>query len=429
MKCDKCSHDNSEYNIICEKCGAPLKIENNLFLQEKYRKKGKPIEIIDLEKTQKMPDFNQTKKTVSKAVLGFLIIISLTLIYYLYGFFVDTHSKKLISEYNNLMKNSSLAVLYFGDDVKLNDVGKIYSDNYDFEYLNIRTNDISSRKKTEIRKELNIFNLTSTFVIISNGVPIATVTNIKQKEELLVFLQEHYIVPLMLDDTASVIEQFKTLLDTEEETIIYLPTSYSSSIESNDQALVSISAQYGFNYGKVNSYLLSRKQLLKIMSQLGFSEIQDDLLIYVVDGKVDEIIVDTATDESSYFHLLSSYDIIDLSNEDYLVNLSISKFETLITEKRKSIILIGSENCTYCERVKPILGQIAYQYGITIHYLDSTRNSNIISSLIKESGYTNGLSSTPFVFIVENSKFIECIVGLSDKKLYIEKLTEVGVIK
>jgi len=40
MKCKKCGHVNSEYSIICENCNAPLSIEENKALQEKYHNKN-----------------------------------------------------------------------------------------------------------------------------------------------------------------------------------------------------------------------------------------------------------------------------------------------------------------------------------------------------------------------------------------------------
>lgn len=429
MKCDKCNHENSIYNIICEKCGAPLKIEENFILQEKYRIKGKPIEIEDLEKTQKMPDFNNTRKKVSKVVIFIIIALIVSLFYYLYCFLVDNNSKKLITEYNNLMKNSSLTLFYFGNNEKLNEIANTFSTNYDYNYLNIRTNDISSRKKNSIRKELNIYNVSSTFVIVRNGVPIVNSTNIKSGDELISFLQDNQLIPQVLEDTTVVLESFKGIANIDEATVIYLPTSYSDDIEKNDKILDTLSKQYNFSYQRINSYLLSKKQLLKIMSQLGFSEIQKDLIIYVMDGQIVKIIEDTATDGNSYFHLLSNHDIIDVSSKNYLININIGKFESLVKDKNKNVILIGTDTCTYCDRMRPILGQIAYQYNISIHYLNASTDLNKVSGIIKEIGYKEGLTSTPFLLVVENGKYIDSVIGLSEKTLYVDTLSEVGVIK
>lgn len=429
MKCDKCNHDNSEYSIICEKCSAPLNIEKNIFLQEKYREKGTHIDIEDLEKTQKMPDFNHTKKKVSYVMIFFFSLLLIFVLYYLYGFFVDNNSKKIIDEYNSLMKNSTLAIFYFGDDKEIDEKCQIYSSNYDFEYLNIQTSDISRKKKNEIRKNLNIYNLTSTFVIVSNGVPISSVTKITDAEKLLEYLQNNNLVPLIIGDTNPILNDFKSSISSDDGMLIYLPTSYDEINDKKDQILINISEQYNLDYKKIDAYLLSKKQLLKMMSQLGFSEIQEDLLVYVNSGSVVNVIEATTTDENSYFKLLTNYGIIDISSKDYLVNISSSKFESLIKEKNKNVILIGTDNCNYCDRVRPILGQIAYQYGITLYYLDATKDLNKISDLIKEGGYSNGLSSAPFLMISENKKIVDYVIGLSEKKLYIDKLTEIGVIK
>lgn len=428
MKCDKCGHDNSVYSIICEECEAPLKIEKNLVLQDKYRNKGEHIDIDDIEKTQKMPDFNHTRKKVSKVVLFIIMLFTISLFYYLYCFLVDNHSKKLINEYNNLMDNSSLSLFYFGNDNKLNELASTYSKNYDYDYLNMRTSDISSRKKKSIRKDLNIYNLSSTFVIVKEGVPIATTSNINE-EELIKFLQYNQIIPLTLGDTTDVLNSIKEISNMEEATIIYMPTSYSDNIETNNEILTNLSKQYNFKYENINAYLLSKKQLLKVMSFLGFSEIQEDLIIYVLDGKVVKVIVDTATDENSYFHLLSDYDIIDISSENYLVKINLNKFENIIKDKSKNVVLICTDANLYCERVRPILGQIAYQYNISINYLNVTNDLTNISNLIKSIGYKDGLTSSPFLIVVENNKYIDSVIGLSDKTLYVDKLTEIGIIK
>ena len=49
--------------------------------------------------------------------------------------------------------------------------------------------------------------------------------------------------------------------------------------------------------------------------------------------------------------------------------------------------------------------------------------------LNKELGYEEGLTTTPFVLVVENNKYVDSIIGLADKELYITKFIEYGFIK
>lgn len=164
------------------------------------------------------------------------------------------------------------------------------------------------------------------------------------------------------------------------------------------------------------------------MTQLGYSEIQEDLILYIVDGKVEQTVKDTK--KKDYFQLLSSYDIIDTSSADYLVSISYNKFlEMMIDEKEKYVILIGSNDCLSCDRVRPILGQLANQNQIVIYYLNATSEWDNISAKVKELGVETGLTSTPFMIIVEKGKILDSVVGFATRSLYIEKLTEMGVIR
>lgn len=433
MKCEKCNHENSEYSIICEKCGAPLNIEENKFLQEKYHNKGRHIDIEEIEKTQNSMDFNTTRKKVFKIIVAFLILLFILLIYGIVNYLVDKESKEMLDSYSYYMKNSSLVLFYFGTNEELDEMCSEYSTSYGFDYLNIKANKITQKNKKKMREELNVYNIMSTLVIVQSGVPIATLSNPQSEEDILSFLQGNELVPMYLGDTEVSLTAFKNALASENPALIYFPTSFSENVEDNSEVLQSIAEQYAIDYYEIQGYFLSKKQLLRLMSQLGFSEIQDDLLIYVMNGKIEKIITDTDKNSDSYFQLLSSYDIIDVSSADYLINISTTQFqEFLEDEKEKHVVLIGSNNCAYCDRVKPILGQIASQYQVAIYYLNVNTSSadwNTISNAIVEMGINTGLTSTPFMLVVEKHTVLDYIVGLATKDFYVESLTEIGVIR
>ncbi len=77
----------------------------------------------------------------------------------------------------------------------------------------------------------------------------------------------------------------------------------------------------------------------------------------------------------------------------------------------------------------PILGQIANQHHIIIYYYNATNSWDVVSSKIKDLGLESGLTNTPFLMIVEKNKILDYVVGLATRDLYLEKLTEVGVIR
>lgn len=427
MKCEKCGHINSEYSIICEKCNSPLKIEENKDLQEKYHNKNHHIDIEEITDDKPKQDFNHTRKQVFKGVIVFLLLFVAFIIYLLGSYILDKGSKDILDTYSEYMKNSSAALFYFGDQKEINNLCEQYSKNYGFDYLNIQTKKISQKQKRKMQEELNIYNVSSTIVIIQNGVPVATTSNVLTKDNLIDFLQNKELIPMYLEDTEKSLSSFKDAFSDSEPVLLYFPTSYHNKIEKSKESLQSLAEQYSLKYYEVDGYLLSKRQLLKLMSQLGYSEIQEDLILYIVDGKV----VTTAQDieKKDYFKLLSSYGIIDISSANYLINISYSKFQEFIKdEKTKYVILIGSDDCTYCDRVRTTLGQIANQYQIVIYYLNATTTWDDVSKNVEALGIETGLS-TPFMLIMEKGKILDSIVGPTTKELYVEKFTEMGVIR
>lgn len=428
MKCDNCGHKNSPYAIICEKCDTPLKIEENKLLQEKYHNKGKHIDIEERELVQNHSDFNRTRKKVFRVTVLFLFLCLAFFLYFFTNYLLDKGSKEVLNTYSEYMKNSSLALFYFGDNEDLNLLCEKYSNNYGFDYLNIQRNKISKQSRRKMQEELNIYNITSTLVIVKNGVPITSITHISEGESLLKFLQSNELVPHQLEDTSKELESFKESFSSQNPVLLYLPTTYTEEVDKTSKTLSSIAGQYSLEYYEVKGFYLSNKQLMKIMSQLGYSEIQKDLILYIVDGEVVKAIEDTQ--RSNYFKLLSSYGIIDTSSANYLIKVSGKKFLELIADdKNKQVILIGSNNCASCDRVMPILGQIANQHHIIIYYYNATNSWDVVSSKIKDLGLESGLTNTPFLMIVEKKKILDYVVGLATRDLYLEKLTEVGVIR
>ncbi len=428
MKCESCGHVNSSYSIVCEKCGTPLKIEENELLQKKYHDKGKHIDIEEIEEIHDEPDFNKIRKQVRRMIVFIIVFVLAYLLYFLAIYLLDEGSKEVLNTYSDYMENSSLALFYFGDERELDSLCEDYSKNYGFDYLNIQTNKISKKNRKKIQKELNVYNVTAALVIVKNGVPVASFTQIDEEEKILEFLQINEVIPQYLGDTEAELASFKNAFESENPVLLYFPTSYHNNIENSEESIKSIAEQYDLEYHEVKGYLLSKRQLLKIMSQLGYTEIQEDLILYIVDGKVEKAVTDT--EKKSYFKLLSSYGIIDTSSADYLVHISEEQFfELMKDEKSKHVILIGSDDCNYCDRVKPVLGQIANQKQIVIYYLNVSNKGDAISEKVKEMGLETGITNTPFMMIVEKNTILGHIVGPAKKDLYLETLTEMGVIR
>ena len=424
MKCEKCGFHYDIMNDTCTNCGAPLENKKDVEL-----KKGKHIDIEEQEEEKEQLSFKETKRGVRNFFLFLILSIIITLVYFLGLFLMNSFSQEVMEQYQDIMDNASLALIYLGNDQIIDEKCEQYALDYDFDYLNIDAKSLSLSRKRKLRKELNIYNLTATLVIVENGKPVTYYSNIKDTEELLLFLQENLVVPSILDNPKEIMSQFKTAVVAQEPTIIYLVTKYDEDVTIKADAIQTISEENGLIYQEIKGYALSQKQLKKIMSQLGFSEIQDDLIIYVNERKITTIVEAQETTESGYFHLFSNRGIINVGFVDSLKSINQKNFLEIIKEKKTNVIFIGTEECSYCERVQTILGQLALQNELTIYYLDATNNTAKISEIIKDLGHTDGLTDTPFVLIVENGKYRSSVIGLADKKLYMDKFLEYGVIK
>lgn len=427
MKCDVCGHENSKFDIVCAECKAPLNIDSNEFLKEKYKEKGKHIDIEEIEYKEKKTSFNDTRKSVLKAIIAIITVCGLFLLYLSYVFFVEKQSSKLMREYNSLMKDSPLLLIYFGQEVKVDELCQTYADNYDFDYLNIDASKLTRNKKKQVRSDLNIDNLDTTLVVVRNGTPVANIFGTKDTAEITRFLFNYDLIPLLISDTAPILEKLNTALLSEEKTVIYLETRYAEDRETKIDVLNAFSEQHPFDFISIEGFYLSKKQLLKIMSQLGYTEIQNNLFIYVYEGKIIKSIVDTASDANGYFELFSFYDIIDGAGEEHLAYINSSEFEELVNSKEKNVIIIGN-GTTYCERIKPIAGSVASYHKIKIYYYDANNDRDKTVKIIQEMGYT-GEITFPLTIIVEKGKIIKDMIGQVDKQLFTDTLIEYGVIR
>ena len=427
MKCDICGKDNSKYDIVCAECKAPLNIESNVFLKEKYKEKGKHIEIEEIEPKEEKISFNDTRKTVSKVIVSVITVIALFLIYVSYSVFMVRQSGKLMREYNTLMKESPLLLIYFGQESSIDEMCQLYADNYDFDYLNIDASKLTRNKKKKVRSDLNIDNLDTTLVIVKNGSPVANIFGTKDTEEITKFLFNNDIVPLLFSDTKPILEKMNTALFSDKKMVIYLETRYTENREGKLAILNTLSDEYSFDFVSVEGFYLSKKQLLKIMSQLGYSEIQDNMFIYVYERKIVRTIDDTGSNEDSYFELFSSYDIIDRENEEYLTFITGNEFEMLAKGKEKRVIIIGVDTA-YCERIKPLAGNVALSNKIDIYYYNTSKDKDKTTGIIRELGYA-GDTTYPLTIIVEKGKIIKYMIGLVDKQLFTDTLIEYGVIR
>lgn len=109
--------------------------------------------------------------------------------------------------------------------------------------------------------------------------------------------------------------------------------------------------------------------------------------------------------------------------------ISVEEYLNLKEGKKASIIYIARPTCTYCTYSTPILQNIAYQYDLTINYINTDEVSDAESiDIINSDDYFSDGVSTPTVLIVKNDKIIDVYEGLTTKAEYVSFFKENGMI-
>lgn len=428
MKCEKCGYENSSFDIICEKCGCPLKIEDNMELKKNYNNKPRAIDIEAITPDHSEKIFNNTKQKVRYVIVFLLGCIFATAILFILSFIQNAKANDIITQYHEFMNSDGIGILYIGEDEKVDSKVIEYAKNYDFEYLYVDTNKVTMVKKNKIKSNLKLEKINSTLVIVNNG-KILDYKHESNVENIEQFLMENKIIPKYTNDTSEYISKFEDAIKSNEPMILYIANNKNESNELHNKLLEEFCDDYSINYTYVEGYYLTEEQKLKLFSKVNYSEIHDELLIIIDEGIVKEVTEFVSNDKKEYFEFISNYGIIDVSSAKNLKKINEAKLKNIISSKEKNIILFTSDDCTYCEKLKPILGKIGIQNNIEIYYYNINSDSqNNLSQLLSDFEY-NEIVSTPSVFITENSKIIDIIVGYSDKKIYEDKLKELGVIR
>jgi len=417
MRCEDCGSVIDEHSTKCDKC-------RTAFDMEPTKDVHIDIEDIEVEENPKL-EFKRTHRWIFKALISSIVIVSLILLYALYNLLVNSAGQTIMAEYRDLKSNSPLVIFYFGKDQEKRELIEKYADNYDFDFLQANSSRISRRHRQEIIRDLNLLNLNEVIAIVSNGEVVAS-TTIREKEEITKFLYDKGVIPLVFADTGPILEKFRVAMDSEM-SIIYLITSDNEKTKKHREFLFQLGNSYSFDYAEISGYLLSNRQLHRIMLQLGFSEIQENMLLIIRDGSVARIIHEGDVDTEDYFDIFISYGIIDNESERFLTAITLSDFEQIIGRGDLSAIVIGRENCPVCNVLTPMVGQIAMLNSITIYYLDATNSIERVTEITGNAG--NQVVSFPSIIIVERERVIDYMIGFVDRAFLIERLKENGIIR
>lgn len=427
MKCEKCGFLNSKFDIICNECGAPL----NVTLNYDPNNKPRAIDIEEIEIDNTEFHFNQVKKLAKILIIICLAIVFLFSFKFTSWIFKEIRNSNILVQIDDFKEEKRNGIIYIGKDEKLSKKLKEYSVNYEFEYMYITSENITKIKKKKIIENLKLDKLNSTIIYIENGKVkdyIHGIT-IDNYEDNLDFFKEKNIISQVIGNPKKIIEEYDEAFNLKEPIIIYIANNKHDLSKKNNSKISSFCKEYSINYLFVEGYKLNEKQKLRLLNKLNYSDIHDELIVFLDEGEVKEVSEFIPKDESEYFDKASNYGIIDSSSAESLVTIDFNKFKSIVSEQNKNVIVIGSNDCKYCEQLKPIIGKIGIQNNLKIYYVEfKEEDFNIINEYFKSIGY-NGIISYPLVIVSENNQVLDRVIGLSNKDIYLKKFKEMGVIQ
>ena len=356
-------------------------------------------------------------------ILVLLTIFSIALI--MISYVIDS---KFIDSINKLIE-SDTKVLYISTKDNYMEYPIKMLDKYEIEYKYINASNLSSIEKSKIKGITNSNNLDNLLVVYKDGVIIGQLSKPKTNNEVVKFLQEQGVIPFIIGDVKNILSNTNKLLQTDY-TMIYVPYKYEDEIENRDNVFKSISQKYDINYEMIKAYLLSDVQKLKLNSLLQVSEVEDQIVILIKNKNIIGSIRNVCS-EAEYVSQMKEYNFI-WEKESKLSNINYNRFVELIGSDDKNIIVIGKDNCKYCDSIIAVLNDIVIENDLTVYYLDiksfeSDMAKKVEKKLI-ELNYSDGFS-TPITIITESNRIIDFIVGDSSREYFINVFNEIGLIK
>lgn len=430
MKCEKCNHVNSEYDIICEKCGSPLNIENNVELQKKYNDKPRAIDIVKIVPDNSEKIFNDTKQRV-KYFFTFLLGSSFAiLIIFLIFYIRDYKSRDILVKYDNFINNSQVAVVYFGIDEDVNKKIDDYSLKYGFDYMYINTNKINVLKRKKLKNKLKLKKLESTLMVIKEKKVVDILYDCNVESNMIdSFLLKNGYISKEKGNPANELEKVENIFKTEETKFVYISNNKNDLNSEHNELIKKFCSDNDIEYVYIEGYKLSDIQKLNVLKKFNYTEIHNEFFAIFDEGEEKYTTEYVPNSYSEYTKIGTNYGILDKTNITSMEKISIDKMKSIINSNSKNIVLIVSDDCMYCERIKPIITKIAKQNNLKVYYYNvDNKNVNDLKQYLEKIDYKDSLAF-PLLLITENNKVLESIVGLSDKEYYIDKFKEFGVIK
>ncbi|MBQ2947128.1 MAG: hypothetical protein IJE04_04695 [Bacilli bacterium] len=363
---------------------------------------------------------------VKNNIVLLIILMILLVIFFLLLLFTKDNS--LIKDVKKFIQTDT-KVLYISNKNNYNEYPIDLFKKYDINYLYIDSNKLTNVEETKLEKIINSKYLSNIILIYSNGKILDAIIEYESEESLNIFLQKNNIIPEIIGDNSHIIEDVKTILDTDY-SLIYLPYKNTDEIDAQNTMLKDICEDYEINYKKIDAYLLSSSQHTKLNTLLQISKVEEQIVIFVKNKKIIGSIRGI-NNKKEYLEKLKDYKFVEEINS-LITFINLSEFNNLLNNNEKNIIVIGKDECKYCDSVTTTLNDIAINYDIKINYINVGKLDSDISLQVEEKlmelNYNDGFT-TPMVLVVENNKLLNYVIGFASEQYFVDIFTENGIIK
>lgn len=233
----------------------------------------------------------------------------------------------------------------------------------------------------------------------------------------------------------SIRKKVDSLYNGNETSIIYIGRKTCGYCQLFNPVIKSLSEKYQFDYHFIDTDKLTNKDLLKVLDIVGIDEnnFGTPYLVIAKDGKK---IVDQNgyTDEVGLFELLQEAGIIDKDETNPYVasddNEVVKSFIEVFNSSSKRLVYIGRPTCTFCQKLSPILEEVAKEYNIDYYYINTDEiQANELAAILLKLGRKTSTFGTPYLAIVQNGEKIGEQPGYVEKEGLIEFLEKNGLVE
>jgi len=294
----------------------------------------------------------------------------------------------------------------------------------------INTNKINVLKRKKFKNKLKLKKLESTLMVIKEKKVVDILYDCNVESNMIDgFLLKNGYISKEKGNPANELEKVENIFKTEETKFVYISNNKNDLNSEHNELIKKFCSDNDIEYVYIEGYKLSDIQKINVLKKFNYTEIHNEFFAIFDEGEEKYATEYVPNSYSEYTKIGTNYGILDKTNITSMEKISIDKMKSIINSNSKNIILIVSEDCIYCERIKPIITKIAKQNNLKVYYYSvDNKNNNDLKQYLEKIDYKDSLAF-PLLLITENNKVLESIVGLSDKEYYVDKFKEFGVIK